>query len=119
MIILLLMSIITIIISNLFMLISFIISKKSFLDREKCSPFECGFDPMSLARIPFSLHFFLITVIFLIFDVEIVLIFPLIMTFKMVNLYIWYKTSFFFIIMILIGTYHEWNQNMSNWMKSK
>nr|USF17748.1 NADH dehydrogenase subunit 3 [Junonia orithya] len=103
-------------ISNLFMMISFIISKKSFLDREKCSPFECGFDPKCLARIPFSLHFFLITMIFLIFDVEIALIFPLIPTFKSVNFFYWYKTSFFFIIMLLIGLYYEWNHNMLNWI---
>nr|WAL33192.1 NADH dehydrogenase subunit 3 [Pontia edusa] len=116
MIMLYLTSIITIIIANLFMLISFIISKKSFLDREKCSPFECGFDPMNLARIPFSLHFFLITMIFLIFDVEIILILPMIPTFKLVNLFIWFKTSFFFIIILLIGLYHEWKQNMLNWI---
>nr|QJQ72521.1 NADH dehydrogenase subunit 3 [Nymphalis ladakensis] len=116
MIILLFTSLITIIISNLFMMTFIYYSKKSFMDREKCSPFECGFDPMCLARIPFSLHFFLITVIFLIFDVEIVLILPMIPTFKMVNFFIWYKTSFFFIIMLLIGTYHEWKQNMLNWI---
>nr|YP_009988047.1 NADH dehydrogenase subunit 3 [Doleschallia melana]QNL34351.1 NADH dehydrogenase subunit 3 [Doleschallia melana] len=116
MIILLNISMMTIIISNLFMMISFIISKKSLMDREKCSPFECGFDPKCLARIPFSLHFFLIATIFLIFDVEIVLILPMIPTFKMVNFWIWYKTSFFFIIMLLIGLYHEWNQNMLNWI---
>uniref|UniRef100_UPI0030FEA794 NADH dehydrogenase subunit 3 n=1 Tax=Ampittia trimacula TaxID=2573047 RepID=UPI0030FEA794 len=106
---------ITIIISNTLMLLSLIMAKKSLKDREKCSPFECGFDPKSSARIPFSLHFFLITVIFLIFDVEIALIFPMITTFKMTNLIIWSKTSFFFIIMLLIGLYHEWNQNMLNW----
>nr|YP_010616642.1 NADH dehydrogenase subunit 3 [Ampittia subvittatus]WAW79829.1 NADH dehydrogenase subunit 3 [Ampittia subvittatus] len=102
-------------ISNILMMLSFILAKKSLKDREKCSPFECGFDPKSSARIPFSLHFFLITVIFLIFDVEIALIFPLITTFKLTNLTIWMKTSFFFIIMLLIGLYHEWNQNMLNW----
>nr|YP_009502499.1 NADH dehydrogenase subunit 3 [Neptis alwina]AWV82901.1 NADH dehydrogenase subunit 3 [Neptis alwina] len=112
---LLTLSLIMIIIPNIFMMISFILSKKSLLDREKCSPFECGFDPKSLARIPFSLHFFLITVIFLIFDVEIALIFPLIPTFLMVNFLTWFKISFFFIIMLLIGLYHEWNQNMLNW----
>nr|YP_010271111.1 NADH dehydrogenase subunit 3 [Neptis thisbe]UJY98882.1 NADH dehydrogenase subunit 3 [Neptis thisbe] len=109
------LSFIMIIIPNIFMMISFILSKKSLLDREKCSPFECGFDPKSLARIPFSLHFFLITVIFLIFDVEIALIFPLIPTFLVVNFLSWFKISFFFIIMLLIGLYHEWNQNMLNW----
>nr|YP_009630785.1 NADH dehydrogenase subunit 3 [Astictopterus jama]QBS14446.1 NADH dehydrogenase subunit 3 [Astictopterus jama] len=109
------LSIIIIILANIIMLISLILSKKSFKDREKCSPFECGFDPKSTARNPFSLHFFLITVIFLIFDVEIALIFPMIVTFKMTNLIIWMKTSFFFITMLLIGLYHEWNQNMLNW----
>nr|YP_010423961.1 NADH dehydrogenase subunit 3 [Argynnis anadyomene]USH57521.1 NADH dehydrogenase subunit 3 [Argynnis anadyomene] len=115
MFLMLMLSMIMIIIANILMTISFIISKKSFLDREKCSPFECGFDPKSIARIPFSLHFFLITMIFLIFDVEIALIFPMIPTFKLVNFFIWFKISFFFIFMLLIGLYHEWNQNMLNW----
>nr|YP_010968412.1 NADH dehydrogenase subunit 3 [Capila neolineata]WNO18755.1 NADH dehydrogenase subunit 3 [Capila neolineata] len=115
MILLLMLSIIIMMISNIIMLISMLLSKKSFKDREKSSPFECGFDPKSSARIPFSLHFFLITVIFLIFDVEIALIFPMIFTFKMVNMIIWAKTSFFFLLMLLIGLYHEWNQNMLNW----
>nr|UAT98137.1 NADH dehydrogenase subunit 3 [Smerinthus planus] len=102
-------------ISNFMMMLSMILSKKSFMDREKCSPFECGFDPKSSARIPFSLHFFLITVIFLIFDVEIALIFPIILTFKLTNIFILMKISFFFIIVLLLGLYHEWNQNMLNW----
>nr|WNV26490.1 NADH dehydrogenase subunit 3 [Salassa thespis] len=102
-------------ISNIMMFLSIILSKKSFMDREKCSPFECGFDPKSFARIPFSLHFFLITIIFLIFDVEIALIFPIIYLFKSVNYAIWMKTSFFFIIILLLGIYHEWNQNMLTW----
>uniref|UniRef100_UPI0030E246BA NADH dehydrogenase subunit 3 n=1 Tax=Pyrausta phoenicealis TaxID=2927193 RepID=UPI0030E246BA len=108
-------SIIIIIISNIMMMLSIILSKKSFSDREKNSPFECGFDPKSSARIPFSLHFFLITVIFLIFDVEIALIFPIINLFKLTNFIIWTKISFFFIVILLIGLYHEWNQNMLNW----
>nr|SSD62293.1 NADH dehydrogenase subunit 3 [Allancastria cerisyi ferdinandi] len=115
MILLLTMSILITIISNIMMILSMILSKKSFMDREKCSPFECGFDPKSSARIPFSLHFFLITVIFLIFDVEIALIFPIIMTFYLVNFLCLIKVSFFFFIMLLIGLYHEWNQNMLNW----
>nr|YP_010329869.1 NADH dehydrogenase subunit 3 [Calyptra minuticornis]UNP54619.1 NADH dehydrogenase subunit 3 [Calyptra minuticornis] len=102
-------------ISNIMMFLSIILSKKSFSDREKSSPFECGFDPKSSARIPFSLHFFLITVIFLIFDVEIALIFPIIPLFKMVNFFLFMKISFFFILILIMGLYHEWNQNMLNW----
>nr|YP_010952586.1 NADH dehydrogenase subunit 3 [Acherontia styx]WMQ52932.1 NADH dehydrogenase subunit 3 [Acherontia styx] len=108
-------SILILIISNILMMLSIILSKKSFMDREKCSPFECGFDPKSMARLPFSLHFFLITMIFLIFDIEIALIFPIILTFKMVNFLTWMKISFFFMLILLLGLYHEWNQNMLNW----
>nr|WHN78887.1 NADH dehydrogenase subunit 3 [Scopelodes kwangtungensis] len=112
---LLIISTIITIISNIMMFLSIMISKKSFKDREKCSPFECGFDPKSMTRIPFSLHFFLITVIFLIFDVEIALIFPMIPIFKKVNFMIWTLISLFFFIILLLGLYHEWNQNMLNW----
>nr|YP_010615456.1 NADH dehydrogenase subunit 3 [Abisara chela]WAT94126.1 NADH dehydrogenase subunit 3 [Abisara chela] len=116
MILLMNLSIIIFLISNIMMLLASILAKKSLMDREKCSPFECGFDPKSLARIPFSLHFFLITMIFLIFDVEIALIFPIIPLFKIVNFLIWSKVSLYFIIMLLFGLYHEWNQNMLNWI---
>nr|ALO76575.1 NADH deshydrogenase subunit 3 [Melyridae sp. 'Dasytidae' GENSP01] len=92
-----------------------ILSKKTFMDREKNSPFECGFDPKSSARTPFSLHFFLIAVIFLIFDVEITLIFPLILIIKITNILNFLKISSILLLILLIGLYHEWNQGALNW----
>nr|AND96412.1 NADH deshydrogenase subunit 3 [Phalops ardea] len=94
-----------------------IFSKKSFYDREKSSPFECGFDPKSSARLPFSLHFFLIAVIFLIFDVEITLLIPMIMTIKISNIMNFSLITFFFLFILLFGLYHEWNQGALNWTK--
>nr|AND96713.1 NADH deshydrogenase subunit 3 [Digitonthophagus gazella] len=94
-----------------------ILSKKSFYDREKSSPFECGFDPKSSARMPFSLHFFLIAVIFLIFDVEITLLIPMIMTIKISNIINFSLITSFFLFILLFGLYHEWNQGALNWTK--
>nr|ARH53746.1 NADH dehydrogenase subunit 3 [Calomicrus pinicola] len=91
------------------------ISKKTFYDREKSSPFECGFDPKTSARLPFSLHFFLIGIIFLIFDVEITLLLPLILTLKISNLTNYSMILSFFIVILLMGVYHEWNQGALNW----
>nr|WNS59325.1 NADH dehydrogenase subunit 3 [Cetema sp.] len=109
------MSIMLLILSSLMMMISSILSKKSIIDREKSSPFECGFDPKSSSRIPFSLHFFLITIIFLIFDVEITMILPMILIINHSNLMMWMMTSTIFILILLMGLYHEWNQGMLNW----
>nr|ALO77655.1 NADH deshydrogenase subunit 3 [Anaspis sp. ANA01] len=101
----------------LMILIVNLISKKTFMDREKCSPFECGFDPMSSARMPFSLQFFLVAVIFLIFDVEITLLFPLIITLKMTNPFTYFYVMMFFISILLVGLFHEWSQGALNWIK--
>nr|YP_009441636.1 NADH dehydrogenase subunit 3 [Incoltorrida madagassica]AOY39142.1 NADH dehydrogenase subunit 3 [Incoltorrida madagassica] len=102
-------------IAVIIMFLTTILSKKSFKDREKSSPFECGFDPKSSSRIPFSIQFFLIGVIFLIFDVEIVLLFPLIVILKSSNLFLWMNLSFLFIFILLIGLYHEWNEGSLKW----
>nr|UFI48271.1 NADH dehydrogenase subunit 3 [Gymnosoma dolycoridis] len=108
-------SIIILMLSMMVMFLSSIISKKTLIDREKSSPFECGFDPKSSSRMPFSLRFFLITIIFLIFDVEIALILPIILIIKFSNLMVWTITSVIFIMILLLGLYHEWNQGMLNW----
>nr|YP_010954673.1 NADH dehydrogenase subunit 3 [Dorcus curvidens]WMW30058.1 NADH dehydrogenase subunit 3 [Dorcus curvidens] len=103
-------------ISSVMMMISSILSKKTFIDREKSSPFECGFDPKSSPRLPFSLQFFLIAVIFLIFDVEIALLIPLVSILKISKIHLFWSMAFFFISILLIGLYHEWNQGALEWM---
>nr|APX40557.1 NADH dehydrogenase subunit 3 [Longitarsus cerinthes] len=109
------LSMLIFIILIILLLILNLISKKTFYDREKSSPFECGFDPKTSARLPFSLHFFLISVIFLIFDVEITLLLPLILTMKISNMWNYSYIMIIFISILIIGLYHEWNQGALNW----
>nr|YP_010230783.1 NADH dehydrogenase subunit 3 [Oplophorus spinosus]QSV10493.1 NADH dehydrogenase subunit 3 [Oplophorus spinosus] len=106
---------IILIISTAVMIISSILSKKTISDREKNSPFECGFDPKGSARLPFSLRFFLIAVIFLIFDVEITLLLPLASIVDMTYISTWIFTGAFFLLILLLGLYHEWNQGALEW----
>nr|YP_010022491.1 NADH dehydrogenase subunit 3 [Fer nigripennis]QON98901.1 NADH dehydrogenase subunit 3 [Fer nigripennis] len=97
------------------MMLASMMSNKMNKEREKSSPFECGFDPKSSARIPFSLQFFLIAMIFLIFDVEIILILPIIIITKTSNMFIWLASAMYFIIVLLSGLYYEWHQGALKW----
>nr|YP_009927089.1 NADH dehydrogenase subunit 3 [Libellula angelina]AXZ70356.1 NADH dehydrogenase subunit 3 [Libellula angelina] len=108
-------SIILIMITTVIMMLASILSKKSIVDREKSSPFECGFDPFNKSRIPFSLRFFLIAVIFLIFDVEIAILLPMIESLPSSSIMSWSITSILFIVILLVGLYHEWNQGALEW----
>nr|UPL65682.1 NADH dehydrogenase subunit 3 [Homoeocerus unipunctatus] len=107
--------IMTTLISLSLMVLCTIISKTTVLDREKMSPFECGFDPKSSARSPFSLQFFLIAILFLIFDIEIAIIIPMIITLKTSNIMSWASTVMFFIIILISGLYFEWKNGMLEW----
>nr|YP_010722344.1 NADH dehydrogenase subunit 3 [Jonas distinctus]WDV10186.1 NADH dehydrogenase subunit 3 [Jonas distinctus] len=108
---------VTLIISCIVMILASLLSKKTIIDREKSSPYECGFDPKESARLPFSLRFFLVAVIFLIFDVEITLLLPIASIFSSTNLLSWLLTTIIFLLILLIGLYFEWSQNALEWLE--
>nr|UPL65695.1 NADH dehydrogenase subunit 3 [Sinodasynus sp.] len=102
-------------VSLLLMILCTIISKTTLMDREKMTPFECGFDPHSSTRTPFSLQFFLIAILFLIFDIEIVIMLPMIITMKTSSIMSWMLTMTFFIMILIMGLYYEWKNGMLEW----
>nr|ATD52967.1 NADH dehydrogenase subunit 3 [Phlogotettix sp. EMHAU-2015-Zz052705] len=106
--------IICIILMTIIMII-LLVSKKSIIDNQKATPFECGFNPMSYSRLPFSIHFFMIAVIFLVFDIEIIMIMPMILTVKTSMMKYWLITSIMFIVILILGLIHEWKNGMISW----
>nr|YP_010963426.1 NADH dehydrogenase subunit 3 [Lefroyothrips lefroyi]WNL54541.1 NADH dehydrogenase subunit 3 [Lefroyothrips lefroyi] len=91
------------------------LSKKSNNMKEKAIPFECGFNFFNFSRMPFSMRFFLIAIIFIIFDVEIVLILPLIKTVYKANISMWSLTSISFMIILILGILVEWKEKSFEW----
>jgi NADH-quinone oxidoreductase subunit A len=67
---------ISVILGIILLSLSFFLSKKRTLDSEKLSAYECGFEPFGDTRSEFNVHFFLIGILFIIFDLEVVILFP-------------------------------------------
>jgi len=76
-------------------------------DKEKGSPFECGFDPSGITRLPFCVKFFLVRIVFLVFDVEVTLILPM--------LYAGAQATSF-VAVLVVGTAYEWSYGGLHWM---
>nr|AAB87151.1 NADH dehydrogenase subunit 3 [Abrothrix andinus] len=82
---------------------------------EKASPYECGFDPMSSARLPFSLKFFLVGITFLLFDLEIALLLPLPWALHLTNTTNTMIISFTFLSILALGLAYEWYNKGLEW----
>nr|AEL97426.1 NADH dehydrogenase subunit 3 [Trygonorrhina fasciata] len=84
-------------------------------DNEKLSPYECGFDPLGTARLPFSIRFFLVAILFMLFDLEIALLLPLPWADQLDNPITTIMWTTIIIILLTLGLIYEWLQGGLEW----
>nr|AIM46300.1 NADH dehydrogenase subunit 3 [Pomatostomus superciliosus] len=84
-------------------------------DSEKLSPYECGFDPLGTARLPFSIRFFLVAILFLLFDLEIALLLPLPWAMQLQSPTMSLTWASVLILLLTLGLVHEWAQGGLEW----
>nr|AAG47831.1 NADH dehydrogenase subunit 3 [Cottus hypselurus] len=84
-------------------------------DHEKLSPYECGFDPVGSARLPFSLRFFLVAILFLLFDLEIALLLPLPWGDQLTAPLITFLWATAVLTLLTLGLIYEWLQGGLEW----
>nr|ABD63966.1 NADH dehydrogenase subunit 3 [Tricholestes criniger] len=84
-------------------------------DSEKLSPYECGFDPLGSARLPFSIRFFLVAILFLLFDLEIALLLPLPWATQLHTPITTLTWASILIIILTLGLVYEWAQGGLEW----
>ena len=93
--------------------LSFVLSPKKPSD-EKLSPYECGFEPFDDARTKFDIRFYLVALLFIIFDLEVTFLFPWAISLKDIGIF-GYASMMIFLIILTIGFIYEWKNGALEW----
>lgn len=100
---------------SLLVALAYIFSLSPLQDSEKRSEYECGFEPFDNAtRLPFDVHFYLVGILFLIFDVEVALFFPWVLSLRTAGWFGFYL-MIAFVIILAIGFLYEWKRGALIW----
>lgn len=83
-------------------------------DPEKLSAYECGFDPFDDARSTFDIRFYLVAILFIVFDLEVTFLFPWVVTVKS-SLYLGTISMSIFLVILTIGFVYEWRKGGLEW----
>nr|ALO20745.1 NADH dehydrogenase subunit 3 [Euphysa aurata] len=105
--------IISFIICGVLSILSVLLSSKT-PDKEKVTVYECGFNPFHSPGEPFSVRFFLIAILFLVFDLEITYLFPWSVSSNLININ-GQLIVLIFIIILIIGLIYEWIKGGLEW----
>jgi NADH-quinone oxidoreductase subunit A len=83
-------------------------------DAEKCAPYECGFGPFENARIPFDVRFYLVAILFIIFDLETAFFVPWAVSLRKIGWFGFFSMMLFLGILV-IGFIYEWKKGALEW----
>ncbi len=81
---------------------------------EKLSPYECGIEPVGTARERFSVKFYLVAMLFIVFDMEIVFLYPWAVVFKQLKLFGLVAMGTFLLV-LLVGYFYVWKKGGLEW----
>ncbi len=83
-------------------------------DNEKLSSYECGFEPFDDSRGKFDIRFYLVAILFIIFDLEVAFLFPWAIVLKEIGLY-GFWSMMIFLGVLTVGFIYEWNKGALEW----
>ena len=104
---------IALILSFGFVILNFAFSPKN-PDPEKLSAYECGFEPFNDSRMEFDIRFYLVAILFIIFDLEIAFLFPWAITLGNLGLFGFFSMMLFLFI-LTVGFIYEWKKGALDW----
>jgi len=105
--------IIAFVISCAFIIINFVFAPNK-PDPEKLSAYECGFEPFNDSRMEFDVRFYLVAILFIIFDLEIAFLFPWAISLGSIGL-LGFCSMMIFLFILTIGFIYEWKKGALDW----
>jgi NADH-quinone oxidoreductase subunit A len=96
------------------MVIASLVIAKQHPDAEKLSPYECGFPPFDSSRSQFDVRFYLVAILFIIFDLEVAFLFPWAVALGNVGLFGFWSMVVFLVI-LTVGFIYEWKKGALEW----
>ena len=96
-----------------FIVINFILSPKK-PDPEKLSAYECGFEPFDDSRMEFDVRFYLVAILFIIFDLEIAFLFPWAISLGNIG-FLGFVSMMIFLVILTVGFIYEWKKGALDW----
>ncbi len=105
--------VIALILSAGFILINFLLSPNN-PDPEKLSAYECGFEPFNDSRMEFDVRFYLVAILFIIFDLEIAFLFPWAISLGAIGVF-GFVSMMIFLFILTIGFIYEWKKGALDW----
>ena len=96
-----------------FIVINFVLSPKK-PDPEKLSAYECGFEPFDDSRMEFDVRFYLVAILFIIFDLEIAFLFPWAISLGNIGL-LGFCSMMIFLFILTVGFIYEWKKGALDW----
>ena len=105
--------IISVILASIIFFLSFFLSSK-LDDAEKLTAYECGFNPFSDSRSEFDIKFYIVGILFLIFDLEISFLFPFSVCLDVITIN-GISIMLVFLFILTIGFYYEWKKGGLDW----
>ena len=99
--------------SSAFVLINFILAPSN-PDPEKLSAYECGFEPFEDSRMEFDVRFYLVAILFIIFDLEIAFLFPWAISLGSIGLF-GFVSMMIFLFILTVGFIYEWKKGALDW----
>ncbi|HEV3482357.1 MAG TPA: NADH-quinone oxidoreductase subunit A [Candidatus Acidoferrales bacterium] len=82
--------------------------------REKDQPYECGIRPTGDARQPFSVHFYMVGLIFILFDIEAIFLYPWALVYRQLSVF-GFVEMVLYIMILLVGYIFLWKKGALNW----